>query len=152
MVLSIPPNFLKRLCLLLLFACVVLTVPALAYSPLIELNPKRQNNVLIGFEIHAEPVTGGDVKFTVKLSERSMKFREKWFTSLSKVHVTDHSMEAGGIRKLPAEREGDTITCIFTVTPQELADPDISFYFGMPDPGHPNIDHFYAPLKNFLPK
>lgn len=139
-----------RLWIILAFAA--LAIPARAFSPLIEINPKWEKDLPLGFEIHSELLTDGNVEFTVKITERGLKFREHWSTALSKVHVTDHSMESSGGRKLPAERTGDTITCTFTVTPNELEDPDVSFYFGMPVPNHPNIDHFYAPLKNFLPK
>jgi hypothetical protein len=98
----------------------------------------------------------GSIEFTVKITERSMKFREITYTTLSKAHIERHADGTGmeedrGIRDLPDERKGNTITCIFLVTEKELKDPDLSFYFGMPVPNWPNIDHFYAPLRNFLP-
>ncbi len=122
-----------------------------AFSPLVEINQKRMKDLPLAFEIRSEPLANGDIQFTVKITEGSMKFRTDWSTSLAKVHVTESSKESHGLRRLPAERQGGSITCVFTVTRKELEDPDISFFFAMPVPDEPNIDHFYAPLRNFMP-
>jgi hypothetical protein len=56
------------------------------------------------------------------------------------------------IRALPLEEREDAATCTFTVTEKEIQDPNVSFYFSVPVPGYPATNHFYAKLKNFLPR
>jgi len=79
-----------------------------------------------------------------------MRLRENYKTSLATVLVSKDSERSLGLRQLPSERQGNSITCVFTVTAKELEDTNLSFCFGMPVPGEPNIDSFYAPLKNFM--
>jgi hypothetical protein len=130
---------------------VLMHIPsASAASPLIEIKPEHAAHLPLVFEIRSERLENKDVEFTVKISEGTMKFREGAITAVSKVHVTENSMSAASLRKAPSVREGKWIICVFAVTEKELEDPDLAFYFGMPVPGHPSIDHFYARLKNYL--
>jgi hypothetical protein len=142
----------KLACLLACLGLMVFGQRARALSPLREINPKSLDHLPLAFDIHSERLASGEIQFTVTITERAFKFGSECITALSEVHITEFSQSSRRIRKLAAEHQGNSMTCVFIVTDKDLEDPDLAFYFGTlsPETHIPSIDHFYARLTNFM--
>jgi len=123
---------------------------AAAVSPLREFNAKAAGHLPLIFDIRSARLASGEIQFVVKITEGRGKLRKPIIAQIRTVHVNNGSDLAKPVRELPVEWDDGSLTCVFTITDKELEDPELSFYFGMPALTMPNIEHYYAPLKNFM--
>ena len=137
-------------------------------SETIEVLPGSRHHLGWVFAIVSVPLPNGDTQFTVTISEdmsshRFVEFPKGYKTSLGTMTIVDHMKEvqpppgplrsetASPTRTLTSTIEGHVIKCIFSVTPQEMQEPDFVFFYWIPAPDSmPSISIFYARLKKFL--
>jgi hypothetical protein len=103
-----------------------------------------------GFEIAAERLPTGNIRFTSSFKSRSGNFEDyRLSLSVVQVHLTDTewNWSTKGLRRLPGEQRGQSIVCVFDVTPQELATPNVSFTIVKSNKG----DGLSTPLTWFVP-
>jgi hypothetical protein len=140
-----------------------------AASDASEVPPEHQNYLPLTFDIRSEPLPRGDVKFTVAVSgnkgskSQFAEFPKEYTTTLGTYTIRDYSKGTPGphrmlrseegttLREVPSERRGNVITCTFTVTKEELENPDLVFSFYVPAPNRmPSGSNFFARLRRFL--
>jgi len=134
-----------------------------------EVPPGHQNDLPLTFDIQAERLPGGDVKFVAKVMENKgsqaqfVQFPTEYVTTLGTYTIVDYTKRASGphgilrsehgetLRELDSKREGNVITCVFTVTKEELENPNLVFSFYVPAPHRmPGGSFFFARLRKFL--
>jgi hypothetical protein len=137
-------------------ALFTLNATAHALSPYREVTPERINELHVAFDIQSKQIANGDVAFTVNVSEKDgPKIPDHYNIRLAIIKITDFPggrFEGGTVvRELKSEHQGKSVFCAFTVSKKELEDPNISFLIEWPR-GKFNVDSYFAPLRNFLPK
>ena len=136
-----------------------------------EVRPGTQKSSPLFFEIRFDRLGSGDTQFTIRVSEnvdsqsRFLKFPEHFTTYLGTAKIIDYSPEEqrknlGGmvrsesyqsLRKVDSGRKDNVITCVFTVTEKELADPDFCFFIAeVPDKPIPGFTAWFARLHKFV--
>jgi hypothetical protein len=105
-----------------------------------EIQPTKQNDFPLAFEIHSKQLSSGDTQFIVRISNRSLKseafssraqgpdaaFLETFeFNKLLGPGV--YGTEQKILRPLPLVRNKNDITCVFSVTKNELETPHLAF-------------------------
>ena len=155
----------KTVFLLVALGSVVLNCKAHAFSPNIEVDPKRLNDLPVVFDIHSKRLPNGDVEFTVIITERGdfLKIGDNAGADLETFAATHIVKEADNsipvinrdfhmIRELKCDRRGTSVNCVFSVTEKELEIPDLKFGFRWGIIQGPYVYSFFAKVKNFMPK
>lgn len=151
---SSPYTLTSTIMVLLLLA--MLGPSAYALSDMVEVPPGPQDNP-IRLEAQSKRLPNGAVEFVIIISEnrsRHGQLPERYKASLGTMKVTErpdgYSEESRGIRELPTDMVDHTIVCKLTVSAKELKEPNLAFFFTIPDSHGMAFTAYYLRLKKFL--
>jgi hypothetical protein len=141
------PALMKTRSFLWVLAFLALWMNASGLSPTPqELIPGKESKGA-GFEMSSEALATGEIRFTARVRFSSSFSSEDYEFDLADVKVVRSEKPGQGsvpvilsvessvhrVRKVTAQQDGDVVTCTFTVTKEELADPLLSFaYYKVP--------------------
>jgi hypothetical protein len=133
-------------------------------SVFFEVPPTPEKNLPLAFDFQTKRLSNRKIQVTVVVSGNA---NASWHydeipknsgTWLVRVRIADtpegHEQGLKRTRVLPSKNRGKLVKCVFSVSQQELDDPDVCFCFvilseNQRDYPYDN-DYYYARLRNFL--
>jgi hypothetical protein len=129
----------------LLFAALGYT--ALAASAIEELVPDRPHGST-SVNVSSRRLANGDIEFSILITQ---KWPYRYHASLGIVRERENLGlgSSRGLRSLPADESEGVTKCVFSVTPKELENPDLSFR--VTHGGDMWLHTYFIPLRKYLP-
>ena len=163
-----PINRSKLIFLLIAFGLLVSGSSARASGMTAEVRPEIVDAFPLLFDIRSVRLANGEIQFTITVSERPpgagsnfpryLKVPEKHTTFLATIEIPLGRSATEGktkmIRAVSSDRHGNVITSTFSITENDLLNPDLCFFLefeGCDD--FPGGDFYFIRLKkNWKPK